>query len=121
MESARPPWEYERVAHLVRDRILAGHYSPGDRLPTVRALSLLHSVDRNMCYRALKVLQKEGWVISRTGAGYFVAKGTRTDRVQHLRDDIAEIVADFVPVTEAHRVIADLDELVKMIRQPGAE
>lgn len=40
------------------------------------------------------------------------------DRVQGLRDRIAEIVADFVPTTEARRTIADLDELVEMIRQP---
>lgn len=40
------------------------------------------------------------------------------DRVQDLRDSIAEIVVDFVSTTEARRTIADLDELVGMIRQP---
>jgi len=42
----------------------------------------------------------------------------RKDRVQDLRNSIAEILADFVPATDARRAIADLDELVEMIRQP---
>lgn len=45
----------------------------------------------------------------------------RRDRVQDLRDSIAEILADFVPTTEARRTIADLDELVEMTRRPKRE
>lgn len=43
---------------------------------------------------------------------------SQKDHAQDLRDSIAEIVADFVPTTEAQRTIADLDKLVDMIRQP---
>jgi len=40
----------------------------------------------------------------------------KKDRVQQLRDDIALTVEDFVPATDARRVMADVDELVEMIR-----
>lgn len=41
----------------------------------------------------------------------------KRDRVQELRDSIAEMVVDFVPATDARRVLDDVDELVGTIRE----
>jgi hypothetical protein len=45
----------------------------------------------------------------------------KRDRIQELRDSIAETLVDFVPTTDARRLLADLDELVEMARQSGKE
>lgn len=39
------------------------------------------------------------------------------DHAQELRDSIAETVEEFVPAADARRVLSDVDELVKMIRE----
>lgn len=43
------------------------------------------------------------------------------DRVQELRDSIAETLVDFVPATDARRILSDLDELVEMARQAKSD
>jgi hypothetical protein len=40
----------------------------------------------------------------------------KQDRVQQLRNSIAEIVEEFIPASDARRVMSDVDDLVKMIR-----
>lgn len=42
----------------------------------------------------------------------------KTDRARDLRNYIAELLADFVPGTDASRAIRYLDELVEMTRHP---
>lgn len=60
----------------IRDRltgeIAAGHYAPGDRLPTEADLSARFGVNRHTVRRALQDLAATGTVISRRGAGVFV-------------------------------------------------
>jgi hypothetical protein len=38
------------------------------------------------------------------------------DRVTELRNSIAETVKEFVPTSDARRVMGDVDELVELIR-----
>lgn len=37
--------------------------------------------------------------------------------MQELRDSIAETVEEFVPATDARRVLSDVDELIEIIRE----
>lgn len=70
-----------RVAAALRARALAGR--PGDRLPSVRALTEAHGASPVTISRALAVLRDEGLVEARVGAGTFVAErpsgGARAD------------------------------------------
>lgn len=45
----------------------------------------------------------------------------KRDHIQELRDSIAETLVDFVPTTDARRILSDLDELVEMARQAKAD
>lgn len=41
------------------------------------------------------------------------------DRAQELRENIAEMVEHFVPAADARRVMDDVDELIRMVRNRG--
>ena len=61
---------YEGVKKGVKEQIKT--MSHGDRLPSERELSGIYKVDRITVRRALKDLEREGYVIKKRGAGNFV-------------------------------------------------
>ncbi|MFN3576687.1 MAG: phosphonate metabolism transcriptional regulator PhnF [Tabrizicola sp.] len=65
---------WSAIAATLRDEIGAGHYRPGDRLPTEAALSARFGVNRHTVRHALAALAEAGLVHSRRGAGVFVAQ-----------------------------------------------
>jgi molybdate-binding protein/DNA-binding transcriptional regulator YhcF (GntR family) len=64
---------YQRVAEDLRRRILTGELRPGDRVPTVRALSSHWGCTAATVQKAFKVLQDAGLIESQRGRGTSVA------------------------------------------------
>ncbi|MFF3498296.1 GntR family transcriptional regulator [Streptomyces sp. NPDC003247] len=69
--SGRQP-KYQRIATDMRAAIEAGEYGPGERLPGENDLMATYGVARMTARQALGVLQAEGIVEARKGAGVFV-------------------------------------------------
>lgn len=69
--SDRQP-KYQRIASDLKDAIRSGTYGPGDRLPGENDLMTQYEVARMTARQALGVLQREGLVEARKGAGVFV-------------------------------------------------
>jgi GntR family phosphonate transport system transcriptional regulator len=67
-----PLWS--AIAAALTTEIAAGHYRPGDRLPTEAALSARFGVNRHTVRHALGALAGRGLLHSRRGAGVFVAQ-----------------------------------------------
>jgi GntR family transcriptional regulator len=70
-DAGRQP-KYQRIAAELRAAITAGEYGPGERLPGENDLMAAHGVARMTARQALGVLQAEGIVEARKGAGVFV-------------------------------------------------
>ncbi|MCX4811236.1 GntR family transcriptional regulator [Streptomyces sp. NBC_01239] len=70
-DTGRQP-KYQRIAARLRAAIEAGEYGPGERLPGENDLMAEHGVARMTARQALGVLQAEGIVEARKGAGVFV-------------------------------------------------
>lgn len=68
---------YQRLQSVLRDRIESGMYRPGDVFPSEATLMAEHSLSRITVRRAVSELQREGLVITRQGAGTFVADPAR--------------------------------------------
>ncbi|EKX61156.1 GntR family transcriptional regulator [Streptomyces ipomoeae] len=83
--SGRQP-KYQRIADALREAIQGGEYGPGDRLPGENDLMATYDVARMTARQALGVLQNEGLVESRKGAGVFVRdfKPLRRRGIQRL-------------------------------------
>ncbi|WP_405119388.1 PLP-dependent aminotransferase family protein [Pseudomonas leptonychotis] len=63
---------YINLAELLSDRIEQGLYRPGDRLPSVRALSIEHGVSLSTVQQAYRHLEDQGLATPRPKSGYFV-------------------------------------------------
>ena len=65
-----PEHMYERVADVLRERIVSGDLAPGDRLPSQEALSEQFDVSRIVAREALDLLESEGLIdrVQRLGA-----------------------------------------------------
>lgn len=63
----------DRLAALLSAQIEGGGLHPGDRLPTEAQLAATYGVSRSVVREAVHQLRSRGLVISRQGAGVFVA------------------------------------------------
>jgi len=63
---------YLQIASELRVSILRGNYIPGQQMPPIRALAQRVGCNPATVQKALKVLEKQGLIVSRGSKGYFV-------------------------------------------------
>lgn len=63
---------YRRWADHYLSAIRAGALTPGDRMPSVRALMRLHGVSLSTALQVCRQLETDGWLEARPRSGYFV-------------------------------------------------
>lgn len=87
--SARAPKgatsDHRAIAHELRAAIAAGHYQPGDKLPSERTLAEHYGSARNTAREAIAALRREGLVSSEHGRGVFVRAKPRWMRFGRRR------------------------------------
>ncbi len=77
---------YRQIIDQVKSAIATGVLGPGDRLPTVRQLSVDLSVNPNTVSRAYTELELTGLVETHMGSGTFVGqKRVEQDEVERRR------------------------------------
>jgi len=64
--------KYRQLVDILRNRILSGEYSPGDRMPTEEDLSSTYEVSRGTVRKAIAQLEAERLVHTEQGIGSFV-------------------------------------------------
>jgi GntR family transcriptional regulator len=64
---------YQKIQNAIQRRIESGRLKPGDAVESERELARLHQVSLMTARHALSVLEREGVVQRRRGAGTFVA------------------------------------------------
>jgi GntR family transcriptional regulator len=77
LHSAHEKPVYVRLREVIADAILAGRYSDGDSLPSVRALAAEQGANPLTVAKAYQGFQDEGLIIVKRGVGMFVAEGAR--------------------------------------------
>lgn len=69
---------YEQIANGLRAELVAGHFGPGDKLPTVRALAIDLGVHHNTVAEAYRRLADEGWLELKRHRGAMVRERNRS-------------------------------------------
>jgi DNA-binding FadR family transcriptional regulator len=111
---AHPAWRFHPIANVrahqevvqqIAFSILAGAYAPGERLPSIDALSRLMGVSKPVIGEALKVLSEDGTVLVQRGlnGGLTVNRSDVSDRIAALTAPLAHMTV--VDVVEARRPI----------------
>jgi GntR family transcriptional regulator len=69
IDLASPLPASEQIVRGLRATLLAGHFRPGDQLPSVRQLAVDLGVHHNTVAGAYRQLAEEGWLDLRRGRG----------------------------------------------------
>lgn len=89
---------YEQVKDSLRRLMVTGVLVPGDKLPSVRSMASQLSINPNTIQRAYAELESEGYVVSVTGKGSFVAEGDTQNAARK-----AELTGKVKPILEELR------------------
>ncbi len=85
---------YEQVMDQLKEQIMTGQMSTGEKLPSVRELSKSITVNPNTVQKAYRELERQGYVYTTSGVGTFVA-------------DRSEIHADLPALQKAQENLDD--------------
>jgi DNA-binding transcriptional regulator YhcF (GntR family) len=90
LEDGRPI--YTQLVERIQMQIVSGQYAPGDKLPSVRELAAVASVNPNTMQRAFAELEGSGLVITQRTNGRIVTQDRQLieDIRQKLANDMAE-------------------------------
>src|SRR5262245_31831815 len=120
---------YEEVMVRLAGLLQQGRLKPGDRLPSERALAERLHVSRATIREALRAMQLKGLIVSRRGAGSFIAGGRPeelADALHHLAlKDIFELrllIEPSIAALAAERATRqDLQRLESILEQQEGE
>lgn len=82
---------YEQLMNQVENFILAGILNAGDKLPSVRSLSMELAVNPNTIQKAMAELDRKGLVVSVPGKGCFISETASKALSVAKRGDLAMI------------------------------
>lgn len=117
---------FEQAVEQISDIILSGNFAPEEKLPSEQELSKQLNVSRSSVREALRVLEADGLIEVRRGAGIFVAakpyKGSLRSEFVHwlakrkesleqllqVRESIEGLTASLVAVTHSKDLIEQL-------------
>ena len=68
---------YLQIASALIVSILRGDYVPGQQMPPIRALVQREGCNPVIVQKALKVLEKQGLIVSHGSKGYFVIESEK--------------------------------------------
>ena len=82
---------YEQIVEQTEKFILAGILKSGDKIPSVRNLSIELSVNPNTIQKSIAELDRRGLIFSVPGKGCFVAESARDALTAVKRREMKEI------------------------------
>ena len=79
---------YQQVKDSLRRMMLTGLLEPDEKLPSVRSLATQLAINPNTIQRAYAELESEGYVVSVTGKGSFVACANQQMLLEEKRKEV---------------------------------
>jgi len=104
---------YEQIENQIKSEILAENYKPGDSLPSIRTLASDLKISVITTKRAYEDLEKEGFVYSVPGKGFFV-DDPNTNYIEEKRTAEIEEKAALL-IKEAKKAEIDKSQFIDMI------
>lgn len=104
---------YEQIASQIKALIISGELQEGDMLPSMRLLAKELRISVITTKRAYEELEREGFIISQTGKGSFVA-GKNLDLVREAQlQKIEQQLTQAVTLAQSSGI--SLEELQEML------
>jgi DNA-binding transcriptional regulator YhcF (GntR family) len=109
---------YLQVADFICENVLTRAWLDGDKLPSVKELSVTTSVNPNTVIKALAYLQDNSVLITQRGIGYFL---TDVAYQQTLTLKRRQFIEEDVPALFANMKLlgVSLEQLISLYEQKG--
>jgi GntR family transcriptional regulator len=109
---------YAQIVDNFREAILSGVMKPDDRLPSVRELSGMLTVNPNTVQKAYHELERQSYIYTSPGIGAFVEKpearkpddALKAEAVELLRRGVTDLRYTGMSVDEIRALTAELIE-----------
>ncbi|PWA13074.1 GntR family transcriptional regulator [Pueribacillus theae] len=96
---------YEDVVEQLKKNILEGNLKPGDKLPSVRALSTSFRVGQSTIREALSVLKTIGLIETRQGEGTFIRHYDSTILNQSISDTLFVTKEEIIDLLDVRKTL----------------
>lgn len=107
---------YDQISAQIKEMILTGVLQTGDALPSMRLLAKELRISVITTKRAYEELEREGFIVTMTGKGSFVAeKNTERIKEEYLKK-IESYMKELISLSGACDLsIADLQEMLALL------
>lgn len=106
---------YEQIISGIKENILKGILSPEDKLPSVREMASMLTVNPNTVSKAYNELEREKVIETIRGRGTFISKNYKPrrddDKMNLLRQKLKEVIV------EAHYMGLTIDEVIDIAKE----
>lgn len=105
---------YVQIERQVRALLGRGYWKPGDRLPSVRETAVRLRVNPLTVVKAYQILQQEGLLETRPGAGVYARRAPRSGKSSARQEILRRLVATAAEAS-AHGI--DREELEELFAE----
>ena len=112
---------YEQIVSQIKNFIISGSLKEGDALPSMRLLAKELRISVITTKRAYEELEREGFIVSYTGKGSYVASQNIEMLKEHKYREIEEYLRQASDTAKSCDVaLQELTEMLQMIYQGEA-
>jgi GntR family transcriptional regulator len=108
---------YEQIVESCKELIVAGVLAPEAKLPSVRELSAMLTVNPNTIQKAYRELEKTGWIYTVSGLGCFVSESRHEadpNQIQGLFDEIRTSIRELLFLgLSLEEVLRDIEKVME--------
>ncbi len=106
---------YEQLVECIRQNVLHGVMTPGEQLPSVRALAVELAINPNTIQKAYTELERLGIITSIPGRGSFIADNV-TELAAHNRAQLlSELERTLKEVRDAGVSYSEAEKLIRLV------
>ncbi|MBU3189996.1 GntR family transcriptional regulator [Clostridium bowmanii] len=110
---------YEQIIEKIKENIIKGILKPGDKLPSVRELASLITINPNTISKAYNELERMSAIEVIRGKGTFVVENFQPimdeEKLKEIRDHMKKIII------EAHYIGVDKNKLIEILSEIYSE
>ena len=118
VSALNPDPMYKQITDQVKDAIASGGLQPETKLPSIREMSRELKISEITIKRAYSDLENEGFIITRSGLGSYVAKINRDKLRQEKWQDIQKDILKILKTAERFDISTrEIIALVKGIKE----
>ncbi|AOR23512.1 GntR family transcriptional regulator [Clostridium taeniosporum] len=89
---------YEQVELRIKELILKGALNEGEKLPSVRELSSILTINPNTISKAYKELEREGIIETLRGKGTFITKNIKSTndskKIEKIKEELKNLILE---------------------------